>query len=87
MSHKQRWTKQKAGTQSSKARKLKPAGPTSAESSGAGSGTLSVFRGGFKNLFGSKKPTTPTGKFLDALLWVAIGIAALVFIGRRCASP
>jgi hypothetical protein len=81
-----RWTKQKAGQQSSK-KKKSPQG-TGSGGGGAGGGTMSGMRSGIQRFFGgggSGKPKGTAEKLLDGILWVAVLVAGWYFLQNRCA--
>jgi hypothetical protein len=79
-----RWTKGRAGQQTSKKRKSGGA-PGGGDASRA-SGTLGGIRGFTKGFFsgGKQKPKTTTGKIIDWALWVAVVAVGYVVLQSRC---
>ncbi len=80
-----RWHKQKAGHQQSRRRKrAQPVG----ESAGSSGGTMGSMRGGLRGFFGGGKKSksgSTVGRVLDIALWLAVAVAAYVFVLRQCA--
>jgi len=83
-----RWRKQKAQHQAPKKRKAMAGDGTGSSSSGA----MGSLRGGLRGLFGGSRKSSSlsgsagssTSRVIDILLWVAVGVAAVLFLRRQC---